>query len=173
MRFTIRGMLLIATFAAIIFATVKLVGIEGILLLFPPVICYAAFGYLKKHDRTKAGWIVVSSYLIVWALTATFGPNSTRIRFTQRIRDKTSRDITEIYVRKLPDRPTDLEFEEEPPWHYIRILSTPCPLIVVADYGMMGKYPTGFKSGYGGRAWFLWLFRTWGPVYLPLGWSVN
>ena len=166
MQFSIASILLSLLAVAAILSTTVTNGWDSLPLLLPHVICIAFFIYLRRRGKRTLGLSFAAVYLAIWLLTACFSPSCIRDRY---MGSESSTDISWKYGPRMypPIVKRGISIQTNPPWHYCHVKSSPCPLITVADHGMLSEN----KSGSGGRSWFLWIGVTSVPIWRSSTWT--
>ncbi|QDV26755.1 hypothetical protein Q31a_51340 [Aureliella helgolandensis] len=141
-------------------------GIETIALMLPPAICVSVFVVLWRRHRPKSATVVLAAYLCLWLITAVFGPQSVRTSFERKMSSTGSENVSSQYNRHEDYALDRLAPRSTAPWHYITTRSTPCPLVVIADHGMMNPY----NAGSGATEWIVWAGRPIGVLWRPSWW---
>ena len=168
MRFSIASILFATLAVATILTTTITSGIESLPLLLPHVFCFVILLNLRRRGKKTWSIAFAAIYLSIWLMTACFSPNYIK---SQCKDSGNSTDISWKYGPTMypPIVSRGKSIQYSPPWHYCHIRSSPCPLITVADHGMLNET----KTGAGGRSWFLWIGFTSIPVRRSSWWTQN
>jgi hypothetical protein len=165
MQTSIRTLLIITAVFGVVLSSV-LKGIETIALIFPPVVSASVIVILWRRHRRKTASAVLATYLGLWLITAVFGPQSVGTSFERQMSKSGSENVSLQYNPHEDYSLDRLAHRSTAPWHYITIRSTPCPLIVIADRGMMNQH----NAGAGASEWIVWAGRPIGVLWRPSWW---
>jgi hypothetical protein len=165
MQMSIRTLMAVtALFGVVLVAVFN--GMDRIVLMLPAAVSVSLFVSLWRRNRRKSASSVLAMYLGLWLLTAVFGPQSVRNSFERQM-SRTGSENVSFHYNPYENYSVDrLALRASAPWHYITIRSIPCPLIVIADYGMMNEY----NSGSGASGWIIWFGRPIGELWRSSWW---
>ena len=166
MQFSIASLLLALLAVAAILSTTAINGVDSFPLLLPHVMCILFVMYMRRRGKNLIGGSIAVVYLAIWLLTACVSPGCIKARFEGA---KNSTDISWKYGPGMypPIMSKGRSIQTKPPWHYCHVKSSPCPLITVAEHGVL----TESESGTGGRSWFLWIGNTSVPIWRSTWWT--
>lgn len=166
MQFSIALLLLVMLAVGSVLSTTIINGVDSLPLLLPHVICIAFVVYLRRRGNNKMAMSFVGVYVAIWLLTAYVSPYCIKARYAgPEHRTDISWKYEPNMYPPIVSRGKSIQFN--PPWYYCHVKSTPCPLITVADHGMLGEN----NSGTGGRSWFLWIGFTSIPIWRSSSWT--
>jgi hypothetical protein len=146
---------LLAIFAvAAVLATTINSGADTIPLLLPNIFVLALLLRLRAKGKIRQVAVIAAIYASVWFMTAFISPICIKRGLS------IEKDSTDVSFGLPADA------FPQPPWHYCRVRSTPCPLVTVVDHGVLNEK----KHGRGGRTWYLWIGNQSVPVRRASHW---
>ncbi len=157
MRYRLFTLLLLVALLGAMAAMFRAYSWFGLTLLQPHAAAVFAVRRLLLQGQRNWGIALATSYLSLWAATATFGTAATHARLERLIlAERWSYDVDHGPFVRLDHDPMVSESlpQSKPPWYYLARGFSPCPCIVTIEYGSLSA-PT---NGRGGQAYYFWFF---------------